>query len=80
MIARMWEARCAAGGTAEVAAWVRETVIPAALDAGAHSAEVFGSADRIVLITRWSGPPTWTEPAGPIPVERSHAWDFQVLS
>ena len=79
MIARMWEARCAAGRTAEVIAWVRGTVVPDALEAGASTAEVFGSEDRIVLVTRWPGAPVWREPAVPPAVERAHAWDFTVL-
>ena len=79
MIARMWEARCVAGRTEEVVAWVRATVVPDALEAGASTAEVFGSDDRIVLITRWPSAPVWREPAVPTAVERAHAWDFTVL-
>ena len=79
MIARMWEARCAAGRTAEVVAWVRATVVPDALEAGASTAELFGSEDLIVLITRWPGAPVWREPVTPPAVERAHAWDFTVL-
>ena len=75
----MWEARCADGCADEAVAWVRGSVVPDALEAGASTAEMFGSADRIVLITRWPSAPTWREPAAPSSVERAHAWDFQVL-
>jgi hypothetical protein len=79
-IARMWEARCAAGRTDEAVAWVRGVVVPDALEAGASTAEVFRSEDRVVLITRWPTTPGWTEPRPVDAVERAHAWDFEALS
>ncbi len=76
----MWEARCEAGRTAEVVSWVQGTVIPDALEAGASTAEAFGSADRVVLLTRWPAATAWVEPAAPLGiVARSHAWDFEAL-
>ena len=80
MIARMWEARCEPGRTDDVVRWVRGTVVPDALEAGASTAEAFRSDDRVVLITRWPIASTWVEPAPPVGiVARSHAWDFEVL-
>ena len=40
---RMWEARCEPGRTDEAVAWVQQRVAPDALEAGAHTAEVFRS-------------------------------------
>lgn len=79
MIARMWEARCTPGRTDEVIAWVRGTVVPDALEAGASAAEAFRSEDRVVLLTRWAMPTTWAEPPPPDAVKRCHAWDFEVV-
>ena len=77
-LVRMWEARCAAGRTDEAVAWVQQRVAPEALEAGAHTAEVFRSEDRVVLLTRWPAPTTWVEPAAdPALVERAHAWPFE---
>ena len=74
----MWECRCADGRTDDVVAWVQQRVAAEALEAGAHTAEVFRSEDRVVLLTRWPAPTTWVEPtADPALVERAHAWPFQ---
>lgn len=78
-VARMWEARCAAGRTDEVVAWVRGVVVPDALEAGASTAEVFRSEDRVVLITRWPTAPAWSEPRPVDAVERAYARDFHAL-
>jgi hypothetical protein len=76
----MWEARCVEGRTDEVVAWVDVTVAADALEAGAHSAEVFRSTDRVVLLTRWPAPTTWVEPApDPLIVVRAHAWPFEAV-
>lgn len=77
-LVRMWEARCAEGRTDEAVDWVQTCVAPDALEAGAHTAEVFRSADRVVLLTRWPAPTTWVEPvADPALVVRSDAWPFE---
>ena len=72
----MWEARCVPERTDEVVMWVRNTVVPDALAAGAGGTEVFRSDDRVVLITRWPAGTLWTEPSTPSAVERAHAWPF----
>ncbi len=80
MIARMWEARCEPGCTADALAWVQPTVVPSATGAGATAAEVFRSEDLVVVITRWAEQSPWAElehPAGL--VARSHAWPFEVV-
>ena len=75
---RMWEARCEAGRTAEAVAWVQQRVAPDALEAGAHTAEVFRSEDRVVLLTRWPAETTWVEPEPDAAlVARAHAWPFE---
>ena len=75
---RMWEARCEPGRTDEAVAWVQQTVAPDALEAGAHTAEVFRSEDRVVLLTRWPSESPWVEPVpDPALVARSHAWPFE---
>jgi hypothetical protein len=75
---RMWEARCVEGRTDEVVGWVQAFVVPAALEAGAHGAEVFRSQDRVVLLTRWPTLSGWEEPeADPSVVARAHAWSFE---
>ena len=80
MIARMWEARCEPGRTADALAWVQVTVVPAATRSGATGAEVFRSEDRVVVITRWPQESAWTEPEPPAGVvARSHAWPFEVV-
>jgi hypothetical protein len=81
VVARMWEARCEPGRLDDVVAWVRATVVPDALEAGASTAEAFRSEDRVVLITRWAAVTGWSEPAAPAGlVARSHAWDFEALA
>ena len=75
---RMWEARCVAGRTDDVASWVQQQVAADALEAGAHTAEVFRSEDRVVLLTRWPTLTAWVEPApDPALVERCHGWPFE---
>ena len=77
-LVRMWEARCEPGRTDEAVAWVQQRVAPDALEAGAHTAEVFRSEDRVVLLTRWPAPTTWVEPTpDPALVARCHAWPFE---
>jgi hypothetical protein len=83
-VTHMWEARCAAGRLDEAVAWVQQRVAAEALEAGAHTAEVFRSAadgaERVVLLTRWPAPTAWVEPvADPALVERSHAWPFDAV-
>ena len=74
----MWEARCEPGRTDEAVAWVQQTAAPDALEAGAHTAEVFRSEDRVVLLTRWPSTTPWDEPTpDPALVARSHAWPFE---
>lgn len=77
-LVRMWEARCVEGRTDEAVDWVQQRVAPDALEAGAHTAEVFRSEDRVVLLTRWPAPTAWVEPAAPEElVARAHAWPFE---
>ena len=77
-VVRMWEGRCAAGRTAEAVAWAQRQLAPDALRAGASSAEVFRSEDRVVVLTRWTSATTWAEPApDPAVVARCHAWPFE---
>ena len=77
-LVRMWEARCEPGRTDEAVAWVQQRVAPDALEAGAHTAEVFRSEDRVVLLTRWPTDTTWVEPTpDPALVARCHAWPFE---
>lgn len=76
----MWEARCVPGRVDEVVAWARATVVPDALEAGASTAELFRSADRVVLVTRWPVSSTWTEPQPPDAVARAHGWEFEALA
>ena len=77
-VVRMWEGRCAADRVDAAVAWVQQQVAPDALEAGAESVEVFRSEDRVVLLTRWTSPTTWAEPApDPVVVERCHAWPFE---
>jgi hypothetical protein len=75
---RMWEARCATGRVDEVVAWAH-LVAAEALVAGACAAEVFRSEqDRVVLITRWTAPTDWAEPASaPAAVVRADAWPVE---
>jgi hypothetical protein len=76
----MWEARCEPGRTDDAVAWVRSTVVADALEAGASTAEVFRSEDRVVLLTRWAAPTPWTEPSAPDGVlARAHAWVFDAV-
>jgi hypothetical protein len=77
MIVRMWEARCEPGLVDDVLTWAR-AVGAEALLAGASAAEVYRSdEDRVVLITRWSGPTDWEEPTAlPDAVLRAQAWPF----
>lgn len=77
-LVRMWEARCVEGRTDDAVAWVQRRVAPDALEAGAHTAEVFRSEDRVVLLTRWPAHTAWVEPAPPQDlVARAHAWPFE---
>lgn len=61
---RLWEGQCAAGRTDGAVAWVQQRVAAEALEAGAHTAEVFRSDDRVALLTRW---PAWTPWVEPVP-------------
>ena len=80
MLVRMWEARCVDGQTDAAVAWVQGVVAADALEAGANTAEVFRSEDRVVLLTRWPAPTTWVEPMpDPALVARSHAWPFEAV-
>jgi len=73
----MWEARCVEGRTDAAVAWVQRVAAPDALEAGAHTAEVFRSEDRVVLLTRWPAVTPWVEPEpDPSLVARCHAWPF----
>lgn len=80
-VVRMWEARCVEGRTDDAVAWVQQEVVPSATAAGAVASEVFRSEDRVVLLTRWGGAPTWVEPEpdGSV-VARWHAWPFDAVS
>lgn len=84
MIARMWEARVSVGRVDEAAAWVSETLLPAARAAGALAVEGFRAGppeERVVAITRWAPGAEWTEPSAPDGLLlRAHAWDFEELS
>jgi hypothetical protein len=78
MHVRMWEARCVAGHISEAVAWVQQQVAADALEAGATTAEVFHSENRVVLLTRWPSPTAWVEPEpDPALVERCEAWPFE---
>ena len=74
----MWEAKCVPGRVEQTLAWIKRELEPSANQAGATAIEVFRSEDRVVVITRWSGPTDWTEPSPyPTIVERYHAWPFE---
>jgi hypothetical protein len=75
---RFWEARCEPMRLDEAVAWVQQVVAPDALEAGAHTAEVFRAEDRVVLLTRWPVVTSWAEPTpDPTLVARCHAWPFE---
>lgn len=75
----MWEARAADGRGAELAAWARETAIPALRgSAGLERLELLSApGERVLLITWWSCEPlpVADPPAGLLgrPV---HRWSF----
>jgi hypothetical protein len=78
VIVRMWEARGRPGRVPELVAWVCDTALPAVEPDPRHAgSEVFSSADRVVVISRWRGDPVPLPDPPPDLVARSpHAWDF----
>ena len=84
MIARMWEARAAAGRIEDLVAAVRAYRIGLALRAGYAGGEMYradGPDPRVVLITRWADRAAADAAPGP-PADEAlharppHAWDF----
>jgi hypothetical protein len=79
----MWEARVAPGQLAAAELWVRQVLLPRALEAGAVRVEGFradGAEPRVVAITRWTARSTWVEPQpDEAVVLRAHAWEFEEL-
>ncbi|MFJ8470718.1 hypothetical protein [Kitasatospora sp. NPDC094011] len=78
-VAAMWEARAADGRGAELAAWVRESALPAVRGAaGLERAELLSAAgERVLLITWWSGEPVpVADPPAELLGRPVHRWSF----
>ena len=67
-VVRFWEARVAAGRLDDAVAWVGDTLVAAARDAGCRGVEIFtaeaelSQPARVVVLLRWSGEPEFVEP------------------
>ncbi|MEU9042085.1 MULTISPECIES: hypothetical protein [unclassified Kitasatospora] len=78
-VAAMWEARAADGRAAELAAWVRESALPALRGtAGLERLELFSApGERVLLITWWSGEPApVADPPAELLGRPVHCWSF----
>ncbi|MFG3226654.1 hypothetical protein ACGF07_17945 [Kitasatospora sp. NPDC048194] len=85
-VAVMWEARAADGRGAELAAWVRESALPAVRGAaGLKRLELLSAPgsrpaddrERVLLITWWSGEPVpVADPPAELIGRPVHRWSF----
>ncbi|MET8542193.1 hypothetical protein ABZW03_16265 [Kitasatospora sp. NPDC004799] len=78
-VAAMWEARAAAGRGAELAAWVRESALPALRgSAGLDRLELLSApGERVLLIAWWRGEPVpVADPPAELLGRPVHRWSF----
>ncbi|MGA5820422.1 hypothetical protein ACPC54_21465 [Kitasatospora sp. NPDC094028] len=78
-VAAMWEARAAAGRGPELAAWARESALPALRGrAGLERLELLSApGERVLLIAWWSGDPVpVAEPPAELLGRPVHRWSF----
>jgi len=78
VIVRMWEVRAAADRVADLVAWVCDRALPEVERDPRHVAsEVFASADRVVVVSRWRRDPLrLPDPPGELVARPPHEWDF----
>jgi len=79
VIVRMWEVKAEARNFTALLNWVCEVAVPTVETNPMHiSSEIFSSPDfRIVVITRWNGPPEdFEEPPPHLVTRPPHFWDF----
>ncbi|MFI6153438.1 hypothetical protein ACIBCA_12155 [Kitasatospora sp. NPDC051170] len=78
-LAAMWEARAAAGRGPELAAWARESALPALRGAvGLERLELLSApGERVLLIAWWSGEPVPVpDPPEDLLGRPVHRWSF----
>ncbi|MFF2075738.1 hypothetical protein ACFVXG_13405 [Kitasatospora sp. NPDC058162] len=78
-VAAMWEARAADGRGAELAAWARESALPALRGAaGLERLELLSApGERVLLISWWSGEPVpVADPPAGLLGRPVHRWSF----
>ncbi|MFH8382796.1 hypothetical protein ACH4E7_17865 [Kitasatospora sp. NPDC018058] len=78
-VAAMWEARAADHRGDELAAWVRESALPAVRGAaGLERLELLSApGERVLLITWWSGAPVpVADPPAELLGRPVHRWSF----
>lgn len=78
MIVRMWEVRGEPERLPALVRWVCDVALPAVEPDPRHAgSEVFASADRVVVISRWrDSPQSLPEPPPELVARRPHTWDF----
>jgi hypothetical protein len=74
----MWEAKAAAARLDRLVDWVRRTALPSLGEPGPERVEVFSDgAERVVVITWWSGEPVeLPSPPAELVARPPHAWRF----